>query len=72
MVPVGAKYNRCVDRKLKRSGNWTPDGKADVAAARREFEEGTPGQRVEQAITLSSELSMLAKRGRERAKTERV
>jgi hypothetical protein len=49
-----------------------PDGKADDAAARREFEESTPGRRVEQAITLSSELSMLAKRGRERAKTERA
>lgn len=72
MVPADAKYNRCVDRKLKRSGNWTPDGMADVAAARREFEESTPGRRVEQAITLSSELSGLAKRGRERAKTERV
>jgi hypothetical protein len=61
-----------VDRKLKLSGNWTPDGKADAAAARREFEEGTPGGRVEQAIALSAELSRLAKRGLERAKSERV
>jgi hypothetical protein len=56
----------------KLSGNWTSDGKADVAAARRDFKQSTPGRRVEQAITLSSELTQLARRGRERAKAERV
>jgi len=59
-----------VDGKPKAKGNWTPDGRAEAALARREFEETTPGQRVEQAMTLSSELSRLAIRGRERAKNE--
>jgi len=44
----------------KRIGNWTPDGKADRAAERREFLETTPGQRVEQAIELSSSYQGLA------------
>ncbi|MBS1882438.1 MAG: hypothetical protein JSS97_05720 [Actinobacteria bacterium] len=61
-----------MDGKRQLSGNRTPDGKADIAAARREFEESTPGRRVEQAISLSAELSRLAIRGRERAKTERA
>jgi hypothetical protein len=60
-----------VDGKPKLSGNWTPDGKAEAVLARREFEETTPGQRLEQAMALSAELSRLAIRGRERAKSER-
>ena len=59
-----------MDRKPRLNGNWTPEGKAEAALARREFEETTPGQRVEQAMVLSSELSRLAIRGRERAKSE--
>jgi hypothetical protein len=58
--------------KPKRIGNWTPDGRAEAALARREFEETTPGQRVEQAMILSAELSRLAVRGLERAKSERA
>ncbi len=52
----------------KRIGNWTPDGKAERAIARREYRELTPGQRVEQAMVLSHELGKLAARGRARAK----
>lgn len=52
--------------KPERIGNWTPDGKADRAAERREFLETTPGQRVEQAIELSSVLSQLATNARSR------
>jgi len=33
--------------KSVRKGNWTPDGRADRAALRREYEELTPAQRVE-------------------------
>jgi hypothetical protein len=67
-----AKYNPPVDDRPKLSGNWTPDGKADVAAAREDFDKTTPGRRVEQAIALSGELTRLARRGRERAKSERA
>jgi hypothetical protein len=56
----------------KRIGNWTPDGEVEAALAKREFQETTPGQRVEQAMVLSAELSRLAIRGRERVKSERA
>ncbi|MBK8293868.1 MAG: hypothetical protein IPK93_03480 [Solirubrobacterales bacterium] len=46
----------------KQTGNWTPDRRAERAALRRDFEELTPGQRVEQAIILSRELTSLAAR----------
>lgn len=44
----------------KRTGNWTPDGKAERAALRREYEELTPAQRMEQVFELSRVLSQLA------------
>ena len=47
----------------KRIGNWTPDGEVERAIARREYRELTAGQRVEQAIVLSQELTKLAARG---------
>ncbi len=47
----------------KRIGNWTPDGEVERAIARREYRELTAGQRVEQAIVLSRELTKLAARG---------
>ena len=55
----------------KRIGNWTPDGKAERALAQREYRELTPGQRVEQAMALSEEMTKLAIRGRQRARAER-
>lgn len=55
----------------KRIGNWTPDGKVERAIARREYLELTPGQRVEQAMALSEEMTKLAIRGRQRARAER-
>ncbi len=47
----------------RRTGNWTPDGKVERAIARREYSELSAGQRVEQAIVLSRELTKLAVRG---------
>jgi hypothetical protein len=61
-----------VDGEQKRSGNWMPDGSVERVIARREYKETTPGQRVEQAITLSAQLTRLAVRGRERAQGERA
>jgi hypothetical protein len=55
----------------RRTGNWTPDGKVERAIAQREYRELTPGQRVEQAMVLSHELSKLAARGLKRARAER-
>ncbi len=49
--------------KSNRIGNWTPDGKVERAIARREYRELSAGQRVEQAIVLSQELTKLAVRG---------
>lgn len=57
--------------KPERGGNWTPDGVVERALARREYLETTPGQRVEQAMALSEEMTKLAIRGRERARAER-
>jgi len=52
-------------KKERRTGNWTPDGAAERAAARRDFRELTPVQRVEQAIELSRVLTRLAETGRQ-------
>lgn len=57
--------------KSNRIGNWTPDGSAERAIARREYRETTPGQRVEEMMALSEEMSKLAIRGRARARAER-
>jgi hypothetical protein len=54
-------------KTVKRAGNWTPEGKAERAALRQDFLELTVGQRVEQAIVLSRELTQLAARGLTRA-----
>jgi len=50
-------------KAAKLAGNWTPEGKAERAALRRDYLELTAGQRVEQAIVLSRELTRLAARG---------
>jgi hypothetical protein len=51
-------------RTKKRTGNWTPDGKAELAALRRDFQELTPAQRVEQVFELSRFMSRMAEAGR--------
>ncbi|HEU4393449.1 MAG TPA: hypothetical protein VFR04_07430 [Solirubrobacterales bacterium] len=51
-------------RAKKRIGNWTPDGKAELAALRRDFQELTPAQRVEQVFELSRFMSRMAAAGR--------
>jgi len=51
---------------FKRNGNWTPDGKAERAALRRDFRELTPAQRAEQVIEISRFMSRVAEAGRRR------
>ena len=46
------------------TGNWTPDGKAERAALRRDYLELTPAQRVEQVFELSRFMSRVAEAGR--------
>ena len=48
----------------KRSGNWTPDGKAERAAMRRDYMELTPAQRTEQVFALSKFMTQVADAGR--------
>jgi hypothetical protein len=47
-------------------GNWTPEGKAERAALRRDYLELTPAQRVEQVFELSKFMSRVAEAGRRR------
>ncbi|HXS47974.1 MAG TPA: hypothetical protein VN756_10990 [Solirubrobacterales bacterium] len=53
-------------KAAKRTGNWTPDGKAERAALRRDYEELTPSQRVEQVFDLSRFMTQVAEAGRRR------
>jgi hypothetical protein len=53
-------------KKGQVTGNWTPDGKAERAALRRDFHELTPAQRAEQAMELSRFMSHVAEAGRRR------
>ncbi len=48
----------------KPTGNWTPEGKAESAALRRDYLELTPAQRVEQVFELSRFMSHVAEAGR--------
>jgi hypothetical protein len=50
----------------KRTGNWTPEGKAERAALRRDYLDLTPAQRVEQVFELSKFMSQVAEAGRRR------
>jgi hypothetical protein len=50
-------------KAAKRTGNWTPDGKAERAALRRDYEELTPAQRTEQVFELSRFMSRVAESG---------
>ncbi len=51
-----------MESAAKRIGNWTPDGKAERAALRRDYLELTPAQRVEQVFELSRFMSQVARR----------
>ena len=51
-------------KSRKRTGNWTPDGKAEVAALRRDYTDLTPAQRTEQVFELSRFMTRLAEAGR--------
>lgn len=45
-------------------GNWTPEGKAERAALRRDYVELTPTQRMKQVFELSKFMSRVAEAGR--------
>jgi hypothetical protein len=44
-------------------GNWTPDGRAERAALKRDFRALTPAQRVEQVFELSKFMSQVSQAG---------
>jgi hypothetical protein len=50
-------------KKGERIGNWSPDGKAERAALRRDYRELTPAQRAEQVFELSRFMSRVAEAG---------
>jgi hypothetical protein len=50
----------------KRKGNWTPDGRVERAAARRDYRELSAAQRAEQVIELSRFMSQVEQSGRRR------
>ena len=52
--------------KPARKGNWTPDGRVERAALRREYVELTPAQRVQQVFELSKFMAGVADAGRRR------
>lgn len=51
-------------KSKKPTGNWTPDGRPERAALRRDYIELTPSQRVEQVFELSRFMSQVAEAGR--------
>jgi hypothetical protein len=53
-------------KHAKRSGNWTPDGKPERAALRRDYTKLTPAQRTEQVFELSRFMSQVAESGHRR------
>jgi len=48
----------------KLTGNWTPDGKVERAALRRDYLELTPEQRMMQVFELSRFMSRVSEAGR--------
>jgi hypothetical protein len=60
---VGSLYRWGV-KGTKLTGNWTPDGKAERVALRRDFLELAPAQRVEQVFELSRFMAQVAEAGR--------
>jgi hypothetical protein len=53
-------------KPAKRTGNWTPEGKADRVAMRRDYLDLTPAQRAEQVFELSRFMAQVAEAGRRR------
>lgn len=53
-------------KSTKRAGNWTPEGKAERAALRRDYTDLTPAQRTAQVFELSRFMSQVAESGRRR------
>jgi hypothetical protein len=51
-------------KAAKRTGNWTPEGKAERASLRRDFLDLTPAQRAEQVFELSRFMAQVAEAGR--------
>jgi len=51
-------------KPTKPTGNWSPDGRAELAALRRDYLELTPEQRVAQVFELSRFMSRVAEAGR--------
>jgi hypothetical protein len=51
---------RTAAKPAKRIGNWTPDGKAELSALRRDYRELTPAQRAEQVFELSKTMAQVA------------
>lgn len=58
---------RPVEKATPKMPDWERMERASIARAQQEYRETTPGQRVEQVIELSRELTALAARGRKRA-----
>jgi hypothetical protein len=50
--------------RAKLSGNWTPEGKAERVALRRDYLELTPAQRMAQVFELSKFMSRVSEAGR--------
>lgn len=46
-----------------RKGNWTPDGRAEKVALKRDYRALTPAQRVEQVFELSKFMSQVSQAG---------
>jgi hypothetical protein len=55
-----------MEKATPREPDWKRLERASVARARDHFQNTTPGQRVEEVIELSRELTELARRGRDR------
>jgi len=50
-------------KPAKRTGNWTPEGRAERAALQRDYTSLTPAQRLEQVFELSRFMSRVAESG---------
>ena len=48
---------------VRPTGNWTPDGKAERAALRRDYLELTPARRMKQVFELSKFMSRVSEAG---------
>jgi hypothetical protein len=51
-------------KPAKRTGNWSPEGRAEQAAMRRDYLQMTPAQRAEQVFELSKFMTQVADAGR--------